>query len=85
LQQHSTVVWIATALYSSLDKTVRLWDSAEKKIFVNETWLLREMKNALWLPQEYRPMCAAVQNDILVMGHLSGLVSILKFDAAELL
>ena len=55
----------------------------ERKIFVNSAWVVQEMKNVLWLPSDYRATCVAVQNNVLVMGHASGCVSILEMDIAE--
>jgi len=55
----------------------------ERRIFVNRTWVVQGIKPLLWLPSEYRATCAAVWNDILVLGHTSGRVSILQFSAAE--
>jgi WD40 repeat protein len=55
----------------------------EKKIFVNGVWVVQEMKNVLLLPSDYRAACAAVQNNVLVMGHASGRVSILEMGIAE--
>ena len=50
--------------------------------FVRENWVVQDMKSVLLLPYDYRPTCSAVYNDILVMGHRSGLVSIFKFNSA---
>jgi hypothetical protein len=55
-----------------------------REIFVNRTWVSQGMKNVLWLPPEYRAKCAAVYDDILVMGHASGHVSFIGFDHLEL-
>jgi hypothetical protein len=41
------------------------------------------MENMLWLPPDYRAICAVFQNGVLAMGHTSGLISILEFSAAE--
>ena len=54
-----------------------------REIFVNSAWVVQEMKNVLWLPSDYRATCVAVQNNVLVMGHASGCVSILEMDIAE--
>jgi hypothetical protein len=55
----------------------------EREIFVNRAWVVQEMKNVLWLPSDYRATCVAIQNNVLVMGHASGRVSILEIDIAE--
>jgi WD40 repeat protein len=52
-------------------------------IFVKGTWVVQGIKNVLWLPSDYRAECTASQGNVLVMGHASGRVSILRFDAAE--
>jgi WD40 repeat protein len=54
-----------------------------RKIFVKDAWVVEGMKNVLWLPSDYRATCAAVQNNILAIGHASGRVSILEFGEAE--
>lgn len=55
----------------------------EREIFVNGAWVFQGMKNVLWLPSEYRATCTAVWNDVLAIGHESGHVSVLWFNAAE--
>jgi WD40 repeat protein len=57
----------------------------EREIFVNGTWVVQETKKVLWLPYDYRATCAAVQKNVLAMGHASGRVSILSFDVANLI
>jgi hypothetical protein len=52
-------------------------------VFVNEAWVVQGIKKALWLPSDYRATCATVWNDVLAIGHASGRVSVLGFDAAE--
>ena len=55
----------------------------EREIFVKKTWVVQGMKKTLWLPSDYRATCAAVRNNVLAIGHASGHVSILGFNAAE--
>ena len=57
----------------------------EGELFVNETWVVQGIKQVLWLPSDYRATCAAVWNDVLAIGHASGRVSVLGFNAAEYL
>ena len=52
-------------------------------IFVKGAWVVQGIKKVLWLPSDYRAVCAASQCDVLVMGHASGRVSFLRFDTAE--
>jgi WD40 repeat protein len=52
-------------------------------VFVKGTWVVQGIKNVLWLPSDYRAVCTASQDNVLVIGHASGRVSILRFDAAE--
>src|SRR3954447_582442 len=74
----------------SIDGQYLLTDIGELRIrplsfcsfFVRENWVVQDMKSVLLLPYDYRPRCSAVYNDILVMGHPSGLVSIFKFNSA---
>ena len=53
------------------------------EIFVDLAWVVQKMIKVLWLPSDYRARCAAVQNNVLVMGHASGRVSILEMDITE--
>jgi WD40 repeat protein len=55
----------------------------EGGLFVNEAWVVQGIKQVLWLPSDYRATCAAVWNDVLAIGHASGRVSVLGFNAAE--
>jgi uncharacterized protein with WD repeat len=52
----------------------------ERKIFVKATWVVQGIANILWLPSEYRATFTAVYNDLLVIGHASGHISIFGFD-----
>ena len=62
---------------------ISLQPKSAMEIFVNGAWVVQGMKNVLWLPSDYRATCAAFQNHLLVMGHASGHISFLEFDAAE--
>jgi WD40 repeat protein len=62
---------------------ISLKSRSVRDMFVNGTWVVQEMKNVLWLPSDYRATCAVVRNHVLVIGHASGRVSILEFDATE--
>jgi hypothetical protein len=48
-------------------------------IFVKERWVARDMERLLWLPPDYRATCSAFQGSVLVLGHPSGQITILKF------
>jgi hypothetical protein len=41
-------------------------------------WLCLHSKKLLWLAQEYRPNCLAVNGGIIALGHVSGRVSFLS-------
>jgi hypothetical protein len=49
------------------------------EIFLKERWVARGMEDLLWLPPDYRATCSAFQGRILVLGHASGQITILKF------
>ncbi|KAM9874159.1 hypothetical protein BJF96_g573 [Verticillium dahliae] len=51
---------------------------------VNDEWVTRDGKNLLWLPAEYRASCAAIYGDTVVLGHVSGGVTFLKFDLSQI-
>ena len=48
-------------------------------LFVFEDWVVEKDSNLLWLPPAYRATCAALWNEIIVLGHSSGGISILGF------
>lgn len=48
-------------------------------IFVREPWILRGMKNLLWLPSDYWPHCVDVHGSVVALGDGSGRLSILEF------
>jgi WD40 repeat protein len=48
-------------------------------IFVNQEWITQDGQNVLWLPLDYRPICSAVYNNKVVLGHLSGQITFLEF------
>jgi hypothetical protein len=50
------------------------------ELFVDNPWVVRGTQNVLFLPSDYRATCSAAQNNVLVIGHASGHVSILEID-----
>ena len=48
-------------------------------LFVSDDWVIRDGKNTLWLPPDYRATCTAFYNNMLVLGHASGQVTFLEF------
>jgi WD40 repeat protein len=48
-------------------------------LFVSNDWVAEQQESILWLPPDYRATCVAVWNGIIVLGHLSGRISILGF------
>ncbi|MCJ1471540.1 hypothetical protein MMC13_000180 [Lambiella insularis] len=42
-------------------------------------WITRDGENLLWLPPEYRDTCTSYRNNVLAVGHVSGLVSFFEF------
>jgi WD40 repeat protein len=48
-------------------------------LFVSNNWVAEGGSNLVWLPPAYRATCEAVWNNIIVLGHSSGRVSILRF------
>ena len=53
--------------------------SLPSALFVKGRWVAHEMENQLWLPFEYRPICIALHNDIIIFGYDSGSLSIFEF------
>ena len=46
---------------------------------VSNEWITKEKKNILWLPSDYRATSIAIRNETIMLGHLSGNISYLKF------
>ena len=44
-------------------------------VFVNENWITRDGQDLFWLPPDYEATCSAFSNNLLVLGHPSGLVT----------
>jgi hypothetical protein len=52
----------------------------ECAILVNDEWVTQDGRNLLWLPLDYRAECSAVlNNNMLVLGHASGRVTLIEF------
>jgi WD40 repeat protein len=49
-------------------------------VFLRGNWVVRDGKNLLWLPSEYRRRgCSAFRDNLLVLGHPSGRVVFIRF------
>ncbi len=48
-------------------------------IFVQDEWISLNQQRMLWLPSEYRPTCATVSRNTVVLGHSSGRTTFLEF------
>jgi WD40 repeat protein len=46
----------------------------------DKSWVMWKGYRVLWLPVEYRPTCQVFRDEVLVMGHSSGRVTIIKFN-----
>lgn len=42
---------------------------------IDDDWLIRDGRKLLWLPPDFRPLCMAIYDDLLVLGHHSGKLS----------
>ena len=42
-------------------------------------WVSLQGRKVLWLPKNHRPLCTAIRNGMLAMGHESGHISLLEF------
>ena len=54
-------------------------DAASTTFSVVKQCVMEGSKNILWLPPDYRPTCVAVSEALVVLGHLSGNISVLEF------
>jgi WD40 repeat protein len=49
------------------------------RVFIEQQlWINLDRKNVLWLPPHFRPICSAVNRNLLALGHASGRVSFLR-------
>jgi WD40 repeat protein len=48
-------------------------------VFVQDEWISLNHHRILWLPCEYRPTCATVNGNTVVLGHSSGRTTFLEF------
>jgi WD40 repeat protein len=56
-----------------------VWSKAGAGISIlRNQWLCHQGRRILWLPQPYRPVCCAVDNGVLVLGHASGRLSFIQ-------
>jgi WD40 repeat protein len=53
-------------------------DKVVHSLIVSNDWVTEGGVNILWLPPDYRATCVASRNGIIVLGHLSGRISILE-------
>lgn len=54
--------------------------SSDQMLMVKDSWIRRDERDFLWLPQEYRHGCSAFCDNSFAFGLHSGQVSILQFD-----
>ena len=52
-------------------------------LYVSDQWILLSLQRLIWLPVGYRPSCKAVKEQRIILGHLSGLVSVFHFDISR--
>ena len=48
-------------------------------VFLKENWITQGETNLLFLPVEYRPSCSAFRGNLLLLGHSSGKITLMKF------
>ncbi|KAI9760768.1 MAG: hypothetical protein M1840_002214 [Geoglossum simile] len=49
-------------------------------LFIKNNWISFENTKLLWLPLEYRPVCSAFQDNLVVLGLVSGVVQVIEFN-----
>ncbi|KAI1103866.1 hypothetical protein F4804DRAFT_352610 [Jackrogersella minutella] len=66
-------------------------ETMQNCLYVGSQWVVQGFEDLLWLPPTYRPkevtsyheMLLAVKDETIVLGHDSGLVTVVKFDLAN--
>ncbi|KAF2192944.1 vegetative incompatibility protein HET-E-1 [Zopfia rhizophila CBS 207.26] len=56
-----------------------------RTLFVKDQWVASSEQRLLWLPSEYRPSSTDVYGNAICLGHVSGHVTILKFNMENML
>jgi WD40 repeat protein len=52
--------------------------SSDGKLITTSDWVTKDAEKLLWLPSDYRATCGGVWDNLLVLGHSSGAVSIFQ-------
>lgn len=62
---------------------ISLQPSAKRGLFIEKDWVTYKGNKVLWLPSEYRAMCFAIRNNVAVLGHASGRITVLVFNLSN--
>ncbi|KAI9766763.1 MAG: hypothetical protein M1839_004767 [Geoglossum umbratile] len=84
----STLAFSKDGLYLCTDQGSHIVDSNlqateqnhNSTFFIKNNWISFGNKKLLWLPLEYRPVCSAFQDNLVVLGLASGIVQIIEFN-----
>ncbi len=96
VQKFETIGYITTLYFTNDDKIlltnrgiinikkkfvfVSTPESFSNQTLIKHSWIQRDSRDFLWLPQEYRAGCSTFHDNTFAFGLHSGQVSILKFD-----
>ena len=70
LERYSS--WVTSVAFSPDGKLL-------PSLRVSSDWVVEGTSNILWLPPDYLPTCEAIWNGIIVLGYLSGRISLFTF------
>ena len=54
--------------------------SPDGKLVTVSDWVAKDAEKLLWLPLDYKATCGDVLGSLLVLGHLSGAISLIEFN-----
>jgi len=60
------------------------WVTDSSYLFIEQQWITLGTQRLLWLPSDYRATCWAVYENMIVVGHASARVSLIKFNLSSM-
>jgi len=84
LHTNAGILQLNSPLHS--DSNQELIHTLTHSLYVTDQWITCNMKKLLWLPVDYRPSCAAVNDtgNLIVIGSYSGRVILISIDFTAL-
>ncbi|KAJ5285792.1 hypothetical protein N7524_001098, partial [Penicillium chrysogenum] len=68
-------------VHTGCENSAATSNNVNPRTFIEGKWIKLNGKNVLWLPPGSRPTCSAINGNLLALGHASGLISFIGFQA----